>query len=111
MAMNGVTMMMEALKLMAKKILIILQEVMIMLIMIICDFALCVQFKPKARGWMHRIFSPGPQLFSLQRQRTDLDVECIDENSAAGHELLELILTFITNSDGSSDDGGDDLEP
>ncbi|XP_044509540.1 DDB1- and CUL4-associated factor 8-like isoform X2 [Mangifera indica] len=68
------------------------------------------QFKPKARGWMHRIFSPGPQLFSLQRQRTDLDVECIDENSAAGHELLELILTFITNSDGSSDDG-DDLEP
>lgn len=43
------------------------------------------------------------QLFSLQRQRTSS--EGSGENSAAGRELLDLILTFNANSDGSSDGG------
>lgn len=76
------------------------------LIMMICDFAICVQFTPKARGWMHHVFSPEDlmlQLFSLQRQRTEQERN--GEDSAAGRELLELILTFNTNSDRSSDDG------
>ncbi|KAJ4715934.1 DDB1- and CUL4-associated factor 8-like [Melia azedarach] len=60
----------------------------------------------KARGWMHHVFSPEDlmlQLFSLQRQRTEQERN--GEDSAAGRELLELILTFNTNSDRSSDDG------
>ncbi|EEF41096.1 DDB1- and CUL4-associated factor 8 isoform X2 [Ricinus communis] len=64
------------------------------------------RLKPKARGWMYRIASPQDlmlQLFSLQRWRTS--PERIEESSAAGRELLELMLTFNANSD--SDDGGD----
>ncbi|XP_031268614.1 DDB1- and CUL4-associated factor 8 isoform X2 [Pistacia vera] len=72
------------------------------------------QFKPKARGWMHHVSSPEDlmmQLFSLQRRRTDPDPERVGENSAAGQELLELILTFSANSGGSSDDGEHEPEP
>ena len=46
------------------------------------------------------------QLFSMQRRRTSS--EGSGENSAAGRrQLLDLILTFNANSDGSSDDGGE----
>ncbi|KAJ0011280.1 hypothetical protein Pint_34218 [Pistacia integerrima] len=72
------------------------------------------QFKPKARGWMHHVSSPEDlmmQLFSLQRRRTDPDPERVGENSAAGQELLELMLTFSANSGGSSDDGEHEPEP
>ncbi|KAA8535962.1 hypothetical protein F0562_028440 [Nyssa sinensis] len=62
------------------------------------------KLRPKARGWMyHRMSSPQDlmlQLFSFQRQRTSPDGD--GENSAAGGELLDLILTFNANSDGSS---------
>lgn len=77
-----------------------------MLLMLI----LCVQQKPKARGWMYRLASPQDlmlQLLSLPRRRTSTERD--GENSASGQELLELILTFNANSDGSDDDddGGD----
>ncbi|XP_012077700.1 DDB1- and CUL4-associated factor 8 isoform X1 [Jatropha curcas] len=64
------------------------------------------QLKPKARSWMYRAASPQDlmlQLFSLQRRRTNPEHD--EESSAAGRELLELILTFNANSD--SDNGGD----
>ncbi|KAJ7967117.1 DDB1- and CUL4-associated factor 8-like [Quillaja saponaria] len=67
-----------------------------------------IEQKPKARGWMYRISSPQDlmlQLYSLQRRGTSPESD--GENSAAGQELLELILTFNANSDGSDDDGGD----
>ncbi|XP_054786503.1 uncharacterized protein LOC129292861 isoform X3 [Prosopis cineraria] len=68
-----------------------------------------IEQKPKARGWMYRIGSPHDlmlQLLSLPRQRTSTERD--GENSAAGQQLLELILTFNANSDGSDDeDGGD----
>ncbi|KAJ7978660.1 DDB1- and CUL4-associated factor 8-like [Quillaja saponaria] len=67
-----------------------------------------IEKKPKARGWMYRMSSPQDlmlQLFSLQRQRTS--PEHSGENSTADQELLELILTFNANSDGSDDDRGD----
>ncbi|XP_059647429.1 uncharacterized protein LOC132293816 isoform X2 [Cornus florida] len=66
------------------------------------------KLRPKARGWMYRMASPQDlmlQLFSLQRRRTSPERE--GENSAAGRELLELILTFNANSDISSDEGED----
>ncbi|GKV23961.1 hypothetical protein SLEP1_g33630 [Rubroshorea leprosula] len=69
----------------------------------------CVQFKPKARprGWMFRVASPEDlmlQLVSLQRRRSNLEEN--GENSSAGRELLELILSsFNADSDASSDDG------
>lgn len=84
--------------------LIILLEFVMAPIMMTSNFAICVQFKPKAAGWMHHLISPEDlmmQLFSLQRQRTT--PERNDENSAAGREILELMLTFNANSDGSSD--------
>ncbi|KAF2302156.1 hypothetical protein GH714_033088 [Hevea brasiliensis] len=64
------------------------------------------KLKPKARGWMYQVASPEDlmlQLFSMQRQRTIPEQN--GESSAAGRELLELILTFNGNSD--SDDGAD----
>lgn len=45
------------------------------------------------------------QLFSLRRRRTS--PEHGGDNSAAGRELLEIILTYNATSDASSDDGGD----
>ncbi|KAI9180564.1 hypothetical protein LWI28_006091 [Acer negundo] len=66
------------------------------------------QFKPKARGWMYQAFSPQDlmlQLFSLQRRRTN--PESNGENSAAGRELVDLIMTFDANSDESADEGSD----
>ncbi|XP_015893276.1 uncharacterized protein LOC107427406 isoform X3 [Ziziphus jujuba] len=68
-----------------------------------------IEQKPKARGWMYHLSSPQDlmlQLFSLQRRRTSPE-RGGEEDSAAGRELLELILTYNANSDGSSDDGGD----
>lgn len=70
---------------------------------------LCVQQKPKARGWMYQIASPEDlmlQLFSLPRRR--IRTRSNGENSAADRELLELILTFDANSDSSNDDNDDD---
>lgn len=69
---------------------------------------LCVQQKPKARGWMYQIASPEDlmlQLLSIPRRRirTDSNVE----NSTADRELLELILTFNAHSDSSNDDDDD----
>lgn len=69
---------------------------------------LCVQQKPKARGWMYQIASPEDlmlQLFSLPRRR--IRTRSNGENSAADRELLELILTFDANSDSSNDDDDD----
>lgn len=85
--------------------LIILLEFVMTLMMTTYNFPICVQFKPKATRWMHHVLSPEDlmmQLFSLQRRGTS--PERNDENSAAGRELLQLILTFNANSDGSSDD-------
>ncbi|PIN25707.1 WD40 repeat protein [Handroanthus impetiginosus] len=71
--------------------------------------------RPKSRFWMHRMVSPEDlmlQLFSLQRQGTG--PESSEEHSDAGRDLLQLLLTFDTNSehnsnsDGSSDDHDDD---
>ncbi|GLU02690.1 hypothetical protein SLE2022_199310 [Rubroshorea leprosula] len=72
------------------------------------------QFKPKARsrGWMFRLASPEDlmlQLFSLQRHRSNQEDN--GENSAAGRELLDLILAFNANSDASSDEGEDASAP
>ena len=66
------------------------------------------QLRPNARGWLHYMVSPQDlmlQLFSLQRQGTSPDRN--GENSSAGRDLLELILTFDANNDGSSDEGRD----
>ncbi|CAK9153937.1 unnamed protein product [Ilex paraguariensis] len=66
------------------------------------------KLRPKAKGWLHHLVSPQDlmlQLFSLQRQGTSPDQN--GENSSAGQDLLELILTFDANSDGSSDEGRD----
>ncbi|XP_021903802.1 DDB1- and CUL4-associated factor 8 [Carica papaya] len=62
----------------------------------------------QSRGWMYRISSPQElmlRLFSVHRGRTSQEDN--DENSAAGRDLLDLILTFHANSDhdASSDDG------
>ncbi|GLT75290.1 hypothetical protein SLA2020_470260 [Shorea laevis] len=72
------------------------------------------QFKPKARsrGWMFQLASPEDlmlQLFSLQRQRSNQEDN--GENSAAGRELLDLIMAFNANSDTSSDEGEDASAP
>ncbi|PON45041.1 WD repeat containing protein [Parasponia andersonii] len=65
-----------------------------------------IEKKPKAKSWMYHVSTPQDlmlQLFSMQRRRTSS--EGSGENSAAGRELLDLILTFNANSDGSSDGG------
>ncbi|CAL5341338.1 unnamed protein product [Camellia sinensis] len=65
--------------------------------------------RPKTRGWnYHPLASPQDlmlQLFPLQRRRTSS--ENVGDNSAERRELLDFLLTFNTNSDGSSDDGSD----
>ena len=72
----------------------------------------------KTRGWRYRISSPHDlllQLFSLQRGRaesTDSENTGDDSaNSAAGRDLMEVIVTFNANNAGSSDDGGDSSGP
>ncbi|KAG8368045.1 hypothetical protein BUALT_Bualt15G0004600 [Buddleja alternifolia] len=66
--------------------------------------------RPRSRGWMHRMVSPEDlmlQLFPLQRQMTSPE-RSEGEHSDVGRDLLQLLLTFDTNSDdGSSDDGRD----
>ncbi|KAK3006549.1 hypothetical protein RJ639_017704 [Escallonia herrerae] len=66
------------------------------------------KLKPKARGWMYHMASPEDlmwQLVSLRRPRTS--PEHGGESLSAGRELLEFLLTYGANSDGSSEDGGD----
>ncbi|KAK2974306.1 hypothetical protein RJ640_026867 [Escallonia rubra] len=66
------------------------------------------KLKPKARAWMYHMASPEDlmwQLVSLQRPRTI--PEHGGESLSAGRELLEFLLTYGANSDGSSEDGGD----
>lgn len=82
---------------------------MMLIVMIFVIFRF-VQCKPMAMGWMHHISTPEDmmfQLFSLQRRRTNREHE--DDSSAAGHELLQLMLSFNANSnyEDSSEDGGD----
>lgn len=67
--------------------------------------SLCFQVRPRWRGWKCHMASPQDlmlQLFSLDRRRPSPEHGA--ENSAAGRELLDLFLTFDTNSDGSSDE-------
>lgn len=82
-----------------------------MLMLMFLQFV-CVQLRPKARGWIYRMASSPEdlmlQFFSMQRPRRRTSPESDGENSAAGRELLELILTINTNTDGSSDDDGGD---
>ncbi|GKV23960.1 hypothetical protein SLEP1_g33630 [Rubroshorea leprosula] len=86
-----------------------MRMIVIWMMMLIMSMKPCVQFKPKARprGWMFRVASPEDlmlQLVSLQRRRSNLEEN--GENSSAGRELLELILSsFNADSDASSDDG------
>ncbi|KAG5547601.1 hypothetical protein RHGRI_013335 [Rhododendron griersonianum] len=61
--------------------------------------------RPRWKGWKCHMLSPQDlmlQLFSLDRRRPSPEHGA--ENSAAGRELLDLFLTFDTNSDGSSDE-------
>ncbi|KAF7144345.1 hypothetical protein RHSIM_Rhsim05G0052400 [Rhododendron simsii] len=61
--------------------------------------------RPRWRGWKCHMRSPQDlmlQLFSLDRRTPSPEHGA--ENSAAGRELLDLFLTFDTNSDGSSDE-------
>ncbi|KAL3514963.1 hypothetical protein ACH5RR_021865 [Cinchona calisaya] len=65
------------------------------------------KLRPKTRRWMYHLASPEDlmlQLISLQRWRTSPER---GENSDGGRELLQLVLSFNGNTDGSSDDGGD----
>ncbi|KAK6240704.1 hypothetical protein SCA6_006093 [Theobroma cacao] len=64
-------------------------------------------FKPKPRGWMYRVTTPQDlmlHLFSLQRWGSSPERNG-ENSSAAGGELLDLMLTFNDNSDASSDGG------
>ncbi|CAA2955316.1 DDB1- and CUL4-associated factor 8 isoform X2 [Olea europaea subsp. europaea] len=65
--------------------------------------------RPKPRGWMHRMISPEDlmlQLVSLQSRRTRQ--ERSGESSDVRRSLLQMLLTFDANSDGSSADGDED---
>lgn len=68
-----------------------------------------LQKRPKPRGWMHRMISPEDlmlQLVSLQSRRTRQ--ERSGESSDVRRSLLQMLLTFDANSDGSSADGDED---
>ncbi|XP_011088653.1 DDB1- and CUL4-associated factor 8 isoform X2 [Sesamum indicum] len=63
--------------------------------------------RPRPRGWMHRMVSPEDLMLQLFSQRRRTSPESSGERSDVGRDLLQLLLTFDTNSDGSSDDGRD----
>ncbi|PSS12128.1 DDB1- and CUL4-associated factor like [Actinidia chinensis var. chinensis] len=67
--------------------------------------------KPRG-GWLNHMALPHDfmmQLFSQERRSASPVHD--GDNSAAGRQLVELIFTINTNSDGSSDDGGNTSGP